>query len=71
MLYIPLAVVPKVYRPVFKNKVIVKKVPNNASHVINVNGKNYVPVNNQTLKPVLIGGIKFVPVYKAPANKID
>jgi hypothetical protein len=49
VLYIPITVVPKIFRPVFKNKVVVKKVPNNATHVINVNGNNYVPVNNQTL----------------------
>jgi hypothetical protein len=51
--------------------VIVKSVPNNSTHVINVNGKNYVPVNNQTLRPVIIGGIKYLPVYKAPARKLD
>ena len=69
--YIPLSVIPKAYRPAFRNKVIVKSIPNNSTHVINVNGKNYVPVNNQTLRPVIIGGIKYLPVYKAPASKLD
>ena len=71
VIYIPLSVIPKVYRQVFRNKVVVKKVANNATHVIIVNGKNYVPVNNQTLRPVVIGGIKYLPVYKAPAHKLD
>ena len=53
--YIPITVVPKIFRPVFKNYDVTKKVPNNATHVINVNGKNYVPVNNQTIKPVIVG----------------
>jgi len=66
--YIPLSLIPRVYRPVFRNKVVVIKVANNATHVIIVNGKNYVPVNNQTLRPVEIGGIKYLPVYKAPAH---
>jgi len=39
--------------------------------VINVNGNNYVPVNNKTLKPVEIAGKKYLPVYKAPVDKVD
>jgi len=38
--------------------------------VINVNGNNYVPVNNKTLKPVEIAGKKYLPVYTAPAEKV-
>jgi hypothetical protein len=68
--YIPLNVIPKKFTPAFKN---VKKVekPNNPTHVIKINGENYVPITNRTVKPVTFDGAKYVPVYTAPAGKVD
>jgi hypothetical protein len=52
--YIPIAVIPKAFRSTFKAKVVTKSKitkpktikPNNPTHVIVINGKNYVPINN-------------------------
>ena len=73
MTYIPLKVIPKVFRPAFKNKVApkVKAVPNNATHVITVNDKHFVPITNVTVKPVVVGNTTYVPVYVANASKLD
>ena len=50
-----------------------KKVekPNNPTHVIKINGDNYVPITNRTAKPVTFDGVKYIPVYTAPAEKVD
>lgn len=48
-----------------------KSTPNNATHVISVNNKQYVPITNKTVKPIVIVNTTFVPVYTAPKNKVD
>lgn len=70
MTYIPLNVIPKIYKPAFNNeKKPVKE--NKPTHVININGNHYVPITNKTVKPIVIDNVKYIPVYTAPANKID
>jgi len=45
--YIPLSVVPKVFRPAFTHKEKPKNVTYpHISSVITVNNKNYIPINN-------------------------
>jgi len=74
--YIPISVIPKKFRSVFKAKVVTKsKVskpkavkPNNPTHVIIINGKKYVPINNQTKKVLKFDGATYIPVYSAPKN---
>ena len=54
--YIPIGIIPKTFRSAFKAKVATKaKIvkpkslkPNKPTHVIIINGKKYVPVNNKT-----------------------
>jgi hypothetical protein len=36
-----------------------------------VNNKQYVPITNKTVKPIVIVNTTFVPVYTAPKNKVD
>jgi hypothetical protein len=69
--YIPLSVIPKVLRPTFTHKEKPKNVTYpHISTVINVNGKNFIPINNKTVKPIHIENVKFVPVYNAPAGLV-
>ena len=63
--YIPLVVVPKVYRPIFKT--VVKSKP--PTIVIKVNGKVYAPLTHITVKPVTIDGITYIPVHKTNDTK--
>lgn len=39
--------------------------------MININGEHFVPITNKTVKPIVIDNVKYIPVYSAPANKID
>lgn len=43
--FIPLNVIPKAYKPAFKDVKIPVK-PNNPTHEIQVNNKHYVPIKN-------------------------
>ena len=43
--FIPMNVIPKVFRPLFKTK-IPTKAPTKGTPVITINGKNYVPIKN-------------------------
>ena len=69
--YIPLNVIPKVYRAVFKpvKKVAAKK--SSVNTVIRINGEHYVPIKNKTVKPIVVEGVTYIPVHTAPesANK--
>ena len=47
-----------------------KEIENFPTHVIKVNNIDYVPVTNKALKPVDFNGIKYIPVYTAPKDKI-
>ena len=64
--YIPAHVVPKVYKPLFKFKVLPYKKPVVPTTTIRINGEHYIPITNQTVKPVVIKGIKYIPVHSAP-----
>ena len=70
--YIPAKVIPKVYRSVFKTKPAPKvATPNKPTHVISVNGNHFVPITNQTVKPIKIDGKTYIPVFKAPVDKVS
>ena len=64
--YIPAHVVPKVYKPLFKFKVLPYKKPVVPTTTIRINDEHYVPITNQTVKPVVIKGVKYIPVHSAP-----
>lgn len=38
--------------------------------VIKVNNEHFIPIQNKTLKPVVVEGVTYVPVKKAPENVI-
>ena len=66
--YIPVDVIPKVYKPVFTNSIVpaVKSVP---KIVIKVNDQNYVPVANKTVKPITKNDVVYIPVNEVKDNK--
>lgn len=72
--YIPLSVVPKVFKPVFCYKVPLPApkgtTPKGTTppKVIAINGNNFIPVTDKTIKPIVVEGKTFVPVKKAPEN---
>ena len=57
--------IPKAYKPIFVNKPV--KVNNQTLHssIIKVNGGHYIPYTGKASKPVVIGGIKYIPVRVA------
>lgn len=60
--YIPLNVVPKVYKPIFQNKPV-KVTPKTVSTTdIKVNDKFYKPFTSGVHKTVTVDGIKYIPV---------
>jgi len=59
--YIPLNVIPKVHRQVFKP---VKKV---SPPVIKINGKFYIP-EKKNAKPIVVEGRTYIPVHAAPSH---
>jgi hypothetical protein len=36
--------------------------------VIKINDQHFVPVDDKSIKPKVVDGIKYIPVYKAPEN---
>lgn len=67
--YIPLSVVPKVFKPVFCYKVPLPAPKGTTPpKVIAINGNNFVPVTDKTIKPIVVESKIFVPVKKAPEN---
>ena len=61
--YIPLKVVPKVYKPIFVNKPVAVTIKAVHSTAININGKLYKPIANETHKQVVIAGVVYIPVH--------
>lgn len=60
-----MSVIPKVYKPIFSFKV--KPVKGAApTKVISINGEHYIPIVNQTIKPIIVEGKQYIPVHKAP-----
>lgn len=67
--YIPLSVVPKVFKPVFCYRVPLPAPKGyTPPKVIAINGNNFVPVTDKTIKPIVVESKIFVPVKKAPEN---
>ena len=64
--YVPLVVIPKVYRRVFNYKVTSIKKSN--TPVIKINGGHYVPVRGKNIKPITVEGITYIPVHPAPKH---
>lgn len=66
--YIPLAVIPKVYKAVFTHKLVplVKTVP---KIVIKVNDSHYVPLVNKTVKPITKNNVVYIPVKEVKDTK--
>lgn len=70
MTFIPLNVIPKAYKPAFKDVKLPVK-PNNVTHEIKINDQHFVPIKNKTVYPITVNGTKYIPVYTAPAHKLD
>ena len=64
--YIPISVIPKVYRAIFKNKVRPANITRKITTVISINGNHFVPITNKTVKPIVLEGVTYLPVHKAP-----
>jgi hypothetical protein len=69
--YIPLNVIPKVHRAVFKPVKIVAAKKSSVNTVIRINGEDFIPIKNKTVKPIVVEGATYIPVQTAPesANK--
>ena len=70
--YIPISAVPKVYRQVFTINVKPLKPtpPKPITRVIKVNGDFYVPITKKAVKPIVVDGVKYVPVKSAPESVV-
>ena len=68
--YIPVSVVPEVYKPIFTGKPVKPTPSVISSIVIKVNGKNYQPVTTKGLKELVVDGHKFIPVKKVEPESI-
>jgi hypothetical protein len=61
--YIPLAVLPKVYRPIFLNKPVKVTPASVKNHVISINGKTFKPITDSVNNQIVVGGKVYVPVH--------
>lgn len=69
--YIPITVVPKVYRPVFCYRVPLKPpTPAPITRAIKVNNNLFTPITKGPVKPIEVEGTKYVPVKPAPVDAI-
>lgn len=67
--YIPLSVVPKVYKAVFAYKVkLPAKKASKPTPIIKINDKHFVPVTDKSVKPIEVNGKTFIPVKIAPEH---
>ena len=67
--YIPLDVIPKKHRAVFKPKPSKNQVPlKNYKAIIKINGENYIPITKKSIKPIFIKNVTYIPVRTAPNN---
>jgi hypothetical protein len=64
--YIPISVIPKVHRAIFRNKVKPANVTRKITTVISINGNHFIPITNKTVKPIHLDGVTYLPVHKAP-----
>ena len=66
--YIPLSVVPKVFKPIFINKPV--KVTQEAlkTTTIQINGGHFLPVSDKQHKVVILDGVKYIPVKQVPES---
>ena len=53
MTFIPLNVIPKAYKPAFKDVKLPVK-PNNVTHEIKINDQHFVPVTDKSVKPIVV-----------------
>jgi len=67
-LYIPLSVVPNVYAPIFRNRIVPVNNHTVSKTVIQINGQHFVPITDKKHKQVILGGITYVPVHSASAS---
>jgi hypothetical protein len=68
--YIPLSVIPKVYKPIFLNKPVKVTKKSVSKTVITVNGNSFVPITDKVHKVVVVKGIKYIPVKQVAKNSI-
>ena len=47
------------------------KIPNFPSHSIKINSIRFVPITNRIVKPIILNGKKYIPVYTAPKKNSE
>ena len=67
--YIPIGVVPKVYKPIFINKPVKPTKENLEKYVIKVNDKVYKPITKSVHKSIVVGGEHYIPVHVAKTTE--
>jgi hydroxymethylpyrimidine pyrophosphatase-like HAD family hydrolase len=68
--YIPIHVVPEVYKPIFTGKPVKPTPAVISTTVIKVNDKNYQPITEKGHKELVVDGNKFVPVKKVEPESV-
>jgi hypothetical protein len=63
-------VIPKVYKPIFLNKLVKVTKKSVSKTVITVNGNSFVPITDKVHKVVVVKGIKYIPVKQVAKNSI-
>jgi hypothetical protein len=61
--YIPLDVIPKAYKPIFRNKPVIVNKKSVSSTAIKINDLHYKPITTGRHKTVTIDGVKYIPVH--------
>ena len=61
--YIPLNVIPKAYKPIFKNTPVKANKKSVSTTAININDLHYKPITTGRHKTVIVDGVKYIPVH--------
>jgi len=69
--YIPIKVIPKVYRSAFKPAKKAAPKKSSVKTVIRINGEHFIPIKNKTIKPIIVEGVTYIPVHTAPESAHD
>ncbi len=58
-----MSVIPRTFRPIFRKKDVEKKKPKS---IIKVNGQHYIPIEKDSIKPIVVNGNTYIPVHSTP-----
>lgn len=65
-----MAVLPKVYRPIFLNKPVKVTPASVKNHVISINGKTFKPITDSVHNQIVVRGKVYVPVHHIETENI-